>query len=443
MKIFRLFLVIGAALQMVAHGAPITDRGVFHIRDDICRSEVCIKEAGNILKDLKKHMDPCIDFEQFVCGGFFERATTPGQTMMDDIMDKYTKKIAHRLMDAKDPNTPKPTPGDDASIRNIQRMHNYFAACMDETRHKEVGRIPLVYELRRMVKIFSVPGSPIEPKKSLGVTIRDGITGQFLGNSRTTFFDPPSAAHNLSLAIADILHDGLITFINLSVDQDGDDPTINRMSVNPGRVGLPTGAYDDPKITQPYQQLIGEMFYIFYNETDPVAGKDEAEPLDVPPVWKDVAKKVVDFEKEFAIFTDIRPQMDAGPRSQMSNKLFTVDDLNQLTPSLDWTLIFLIAYRNDHLAPKVVVVDEEYLKKLDALLSKTEQLTIQLFLVWSIIRHYGRFLDKAHRRNIDDYKLESDDDQDDRDEFCYKKTLEAVPDIIGHYFVEATLPKPA
>ncbi|KAF9344578.1 hypothetical protein BGX34_005515, partial [Mortierella sp. NVP85] len=440
MKNFHLCLVIGAILQMMAHGAPITDGGVFHTRDDICRSEACIREAGNISKDLKKHMDPCIDFEQFVCGGFFERATIPGQNMMDPIMEEYTEKIARGLVDAKDPNAPKPTPGDDASRRNIERMHNYFAACVDETQHIKAGREPLKREIQKMVERYRVSGSPIDPKMSLGVTIRDGITRQFLRNGRTIFINPP----HISPAIAILLRDGLITFINLSVDQDDDDPTINRMSVKSGRVGLPTGAYDDPKITQPYEQLIGEMFYILYHETDPVAGKDGTVSLDVPPDWKNVAKKVVNFEKEFAKIIGIRPQTDAGPRSQMRNKLFTAEDLNRLTPFLEWPGLLHVAYRNDRLVPwQLAVDDEEYLKKLDTLLSKTEQLTIQLFFAWSIIRQYGRFLDKAHRRNIDDYKLESDVVQDDRDKFCYQKTLEVVPDIIGHYFVEATLPKPA
>ncbi|KAF9362274.1 hypothetical protein BGX34_006481, partial [Mortierella sp. NVP85] len=443
MKNLHLFLAISAVLQMVAHGAPITDGGVRHTQDDdVCKSDACAREAHNILKDLKKHMDPCIDFEQFVCGGFFERATTPGQTMMDDIMDEYTEKIARGLMDAKDPNTPKPTPGDDASRRNIERMHNYFTACMDETQHIKAGREPLKREMKeRVFRLYSVPGSPVGPEKSLGDTIRDGITGQFLGNCQTTFINPREehvnapGYHELSTEIGYTLQIGVVTFINLIVDQNRYDQTLGRMSVIPGSVGLPTGAYDDPKKTQPYEQLIGEMFYILYNESDPVAGKDGSESLDVPPVWKEVAKNVVDFEKEFAEIINNAPQM--------GNKLVKVADLDQITPFLYWSGIFRFAYVDESLIPKEVMVDEEYLKKLSKFLSRAEPVKIQLFFVWSVIRKFGRFLDKAHRRNIDDYKQKSDVVQDDRDKFCYKKTLKAVPDIIGHYFVEATLPKPA
>ncbi|KAF9342731.1 hypothetical protein BGX34_007749, partial [Mortierella sp. NVP85] len=171
-------------------------------------------------------------------GGFFERAIIPGQTMMDDIMDEYTKKIARGLVDAKDSNIPTPAPGDDASRRNIQRMHNYFAACMDETRHIKDGREPLVHEIaRRVIRLYSVPGSPIEPKKPPGVAIKkDGITGQFLGNGQTSFINPPGERDNaarqidLSYTIGELLRIGLVTFINLSVSQNHYDQTLNRMS---------------------------------------------------------------------------------------------------------------------------------------------------------------------------------------------------------------------
>ena len=351
-------------------------------------------------------------------------------------------------MDAKDPNIPKP-PSDDASRRNIQRMHNYFAACMDETQHINAGREPLKREIEEMVKIYRVPGSPITPRK--GVTIKkDGITGQFFGNGWITFISPPdehysaSSEMDLSGVIGKLLRDGLVTFFKLSVDQDNDDPTLNRMSLGPGSVGLSAEVRADPVKILAYEQLIGEMFFILYATTDPVAGKDGTVPLVVPQVWKDVANNVVEFEKDFAKFAGFRPQMDAGLRSQMGKKLLPVDEISRRTPSLDWITILRSVYSNGPDAPKEMVVhDEEYLKKLDALLSKTDRLTIQLFLAWSIIRQYGRFLDKAHRRNIDDYKQKSDDDQDNRAEFCYKKTLKIVPDIIGHYFVETTLSKPA
>ncbi|KAK3828380.1 MAG: hypothetical protein J3Q66DRAFT_322513 [Benniella sp.] len=453
MKNFHLFLVIGAALQMVAHGAPITDRGVFHTQDDICRSEACTKEAENILKDLKKHMDPCIDFEQFVCGGFFERATTPGQTMMDSVMEENTKKIAYGVMNATDPSTPKPPRDDNASLRNIRRMHSYFAACMNETQHKMVGREPLVYQItEKVVKSYSVPGSPIEPKTPPGATIKkDGITGQFLGNGQITFINPSEERGNtarlydLSVAIGYFLRIGLITFIDLSVSQDHYDQTLNRMTVKKGKVGLPARHYPYPTRTQPYEHLIGDMFYILYADNNPIVGKTGTAPLVAPQEWHEVAKKVFTFEKAVVDIADnFRPQRDAGLRSQMDDKLFTVEDLNQLTPSLDWKSILRSAHVDDATRPlKVVVDDEDYLKDLDDLLSKTDRMTIQLFFAWSMIRRFGGFLDKTHRRNIKDYELVSDEDQDDRNEYCYKKTLEIVPDIIGHYFVEATLPKPA
>ena len=264
---------------------------------------------------------------------------------------------------------------------------------MDETQHIKAGREPLKHEIEKMVRIYLVHGSPIEPKNPLDVTIKkDGITGQFLRNGRTTFISPhdgltyPTSQIFLSIAIGYLLRNGLITFINLSVGQDHDDPTLNRMSVKSGSVGLSTEVRADPDKILAYEQLIGEMFYILYADNDPVIGKAGTAPLVVPQQWKDVANKVVEFEKEFADFADdFRPQMDASLPSQMSKKLFTTGDLNQLTPSLDWPSILHNVYSNDASRPKEMVVhDEEYLKNLDKLLSKTDPVTTQLFLAWSI-----------------------------------------------------------
>ncbi|KAF9343106.1 hypothetical protein BGX34_007217, partial [Mortierella sp. NVP85] len=318
-------------------------------------------------------------------------------------------------MAAKDPNIPKP-PGDDASRRNIKRMRNYFAACVDETQLNKDGREPLKRKIEEIVRIYRVPGSPLTPMKSFSVTTKkDSITEQFLGNGRTTFISPPderdNAASSLALSgvIGELLRNGTVTFIKLSVHQDNDDPTLNRMFVGSGSVGLSAEVHADPVKIRAYKQLIGEMFYILYARGDPVSGKTGTAPLDVPSDWKEVANKVVEFEKEFAKFAGYRQEEDADFRSQMGSKLLAVDEIGKRTPILDWSTILRKIYPSGPSAPKEVVVeDEEYLKKLDEFLNKADRLSIQLFLAWSIIRQYGRFLDKAHRRNIDDYKQKSD-----------------------------------
>jgi predicted metalloendopeptidase len=60
-----------------------------------------------------------------------------------------------------------------------------------------------------------------------------------------------------------------------------------------------------------------------------------------------------------------------------------------------------------------------------------------------MIRQFSGFLDAAHRRTIDLFKQNSNGAQLDKAVTCYKNTLKNVPDIVGHFYVENTLPKPA
>ncbi|KAK3828378.1 MAG: hypothetical protein J3Q66DRAFT_434918 [Benniella sp.] len=455
MKNFHLFLVIGAALQMVAHGAPITNGGVCHTQYELCKTPACIEEAENIIKYMKDHEDPCHDFERFACGGFLDQAR-PGEAYMDDKMDAKTDEITYGLVKPGDPYEPKPDPKDLASIRNIQRMHNNFVACMDETQHSKVGLKPLMRQLDQVVQLYPVQGSPIQPKKAPGVTIvKYGITGQFLRNSWTTSINLSigynratggSNKNDLSAITGYFLQNGLTTLIKLSVKQDYRDPKRNLMYVKSTSLGLPAQDFtNDPGKTREYEKLIGEMFYILYEPNDPATEKD---PPVVPQRWQDVAKLVVDFEKKIAEYIpDDIPNSDEdfeGEDEDNDAPLHTIAEMNGLTSSLDWNVIFKKALPNDVQAPKEIAVPElDGLKTLENLLTTTDPKTIQLFFAWSMIRQFSGFLDAAHRREIDRFKQNSNGAQLDKAATCYKNTLKNVPDIVGHFYVETTLPKRA
>ena len=314
---------------------------------------------------------------------------------------------------------PKPAPGDEVSSRNIQRMRSYYAACMNNDQHNKAGREPLVRQLEQMVQFYPVPESPIQLKKAPRAT---------------------SNKDGLSTATGQLIRGGLRTIIRLSVIPDINDPTRNLMSLETGGVGLPTQAYANSNITRLYEQVIGEMFFILYATEDPTIGRDDAATLDVPQVWKDVAKDVVAFEKALAEL--IAPTQ--VPPDPERFKLFTVTDVAQRTPSLDWNLIFKNALPSDVEAPKEVVVGfPQYFDQLNTLLGATEPKTIQSFFAWAMIRKFGGSLDAAHRRPAEDLALKLGGKPSDRSWDCSENTLKALPDIVSHYFVEAVFPERA
>ncbi|KAK3828357.1 MAG: hypothetical protein J3Q66DRAFT_409756 [Benniella sp.] len=453
MKNFHLFLIIGAALQLVAHGAPITD--------GVCDNPACTQEAKKINKYMKRDLNPCDDFQQFACGKFLD---TPGYSkwsyMINEIQDK-TKEILRQVTNPEHPKTPRPDPKDQASIRNAERMHNYFSTCMNEDAQLiKAGREPLKRELEKMVKTYSVPGSLIEPKKAPGVTImKYGMTGQFLRSGWTTFTSHSlkytkatgdNHKNDLSAITGQFIANGLTALAKFAVYSGSGRKTL-LLYVQPSHLGLPVPSYRDNK-TEKYEQLIGEMFYILYNSSDPLIGKPDApqhvapEELVVPPQWKDVAKKVVGFETEFAkhIPSDADSESDEFPTLKHADYVM-IDEMNRRTPSLDWNVILKNALPNGVKPPvELAVMDmQDYFQELDKLLTKTDPTTIQLFFAWSMIRQYAGFLDVAHRRTTGNIRQKSNEGQDDRNLTCAKNTLQIVPDIVSHFFVQSALPKPA
>ncbi|KAF9343758.1 hypothetical protein BGX34_006399, partial [Mortierella sp. NVP85] len=388
-------------------------------------------------------------------GKFLENATNPydgaWKPHYPNMMFKIDKKINEtvvRLVNAKDPDTAKPDMKDQATVRNIQRMHNNFAACMDEAQRTKAGREPLRRHLELVVKIYSVPGSPIEPKKAPGVTIKKNIiTGQFLRNHWTTFINPSvefnkatgdNKKNELSAITGQFLRDGLTALIGLPIYQDLKVPTLNRMYLGPGGVGLPIESYKDSGFTGVYEMLIGELFHILYEPVDPVAGKHGDLQLEAPQKWKDVAKAVVEFEKAFA---EVIAPAQKDPDPETGFKLVTVTNLANFSRSLDWNVIFKNAFIGDIKAPTEIMVPvtlPQYLKKLDELLTATDPKTIQLFFAWSMIFAFAEFLDEPHRSFLDHFKWPQ---PPARADLCSTNTLNNVPDIVSHYYVEAALPE--
>ncbi|KAK3828355.1 MAG: hypothetical protein J3Q66DRAFT_409749 [Benniella sp.] len=448
MRNFHLFLLFGAALQLVTHGAPITDEGVYHTQYQLCETSECTDEAKDISWYMKKDKNPCKEFEQFACGKVLDHAK-PGDSYVNDILQSKADEIVYRFVNPEHPWTPKPDPKDQASVRNVQRMHTNYVACMNEAQQSKAGREPLKRELEKVIKAYPVPGSLLESKKAHGVTInKNGLTGQFLRDGWTTSINL-SIGYNratgdnkngLSAITGQFLGNGLSSFFKVTVNQLAD-PDHYAMGVRPNSLGLSASTYNDSSKTQEYEQLIGKMFYILYEEIDPVTGK---EPFVVKQRWNDVAKFVVEFEKKLAAF--ISGQFDNDDlRLQMESGMFTISEMDDLTQnSLDWKVILQNAYLNSVEPPEEIgAMDIQYLKDLGGLLKATDPKTIQYFFAWSMIRQLAEFLDVAHRRPFDDFYLGPVEDRDRRNAICLRNTLKLVPDIVSHFFVPVALPEPA
>jgi endothelin-converting enzyme len=62
-----------------------------------------------------------------------------------------------------------------------------------------------------------------------------------------------------------------------------------------------------------------------------------------------------------------------------------------------------------------------------------------------MINEFGKYLDKDHRQPLDNLSKALGDGVSglDRSKNCVSTTIASLPDIVSHYYVEATFPKPA
>ncbi|KAF9093832.1 Membrane metallo-endopeptidase-like 1 [Mortierella sp. AD031] len=85
-------VVIGTALNTVKSDAvPAIDKCMatgtsvpFLYNETICTTPQCHTMASQILNDLNPQADPCQDFSQFVCGGFYDKHEIPADQPTTD-----------------------------------------------------------------------------------------------------------------------------------------------------------------------------------------------------------------------------------------------------------------------------------------------------------------------------------------------------------------------
>ncbi|KAF9349780.1 hypothetical protein BGX26_011973 [Mortierella sp. AD094] len=403
------FLAIGAALQLAVHSAPVASRGT-------CDSQQCRKVATEILRDMHPTADPCVDFSQFTCGAFYEREIIPNDAAIfgyANVVNDKNNDIIRAIATPGDPNAPKVAAGDIVNRRNIEKIQNYYASCMDETQIAKVGRQPLVDEIRQLTQLYHVADSDLTNYKSAKRAI------------------PEAGRLALSTIIGQSLGKGSASFIGFNVkpyELDTNRYVVMMSSAGPGQ---DISAYGNPEITAVYQTVIGEMFTLILGN-----GQTHGSSIQVPDIWKNVAKDVVEFEAALVQIA-FESQLDADPLK--TNVPHTIVDLARRVPSLDWNVIFANAFPKDVRVPQSFIVGApEYLNKLNALLGTTSPKTLQNFLAWILIRENAAQLSEAYSKPYVDYKvaLSQAPSRLTRSKTCVSRVSSNLPDLVGHYFIQ-------
>ncbi|KAF9936957.1 hypothetical protein BGZ65_001926 [Modicella reniformis] len=484
-------LVISTVLQLMAHGAPVADGG-------ICNKPQCLQSAADILGDMDVSSDPCVDFSEFACNGFYKREKLQeGEQINGYLMsiERQNNEVIRAILTGGD------NASDDdlfissqqqedlvATERNLKKLRAVYTACMNQDQLQNVGRQPLQNEIKKMMDIY--PGTA-----TTGV-----INSQ---DSNDTVLDGDMNQRKKKAALSTLLGYNMKNgFENPFVFELWDDdtkPGYKIMTVQQSGLGLKDETlYSDEGLVKLYEKVISEMLYIIQSDDGDLTllNQDQDQTPSIPSVWVQSAKDIVAFEKIIAGITtttidqkteessekkpsspDNNQEKRSGLDDETSSSSFssdddrvvepesnesnesdenddtgtwdTIDDLNQISPSLDWHLIFKIAFPEDAIIPTHVnMLWKFHLRRVETAFQQSSPKTIQNYFIWTMIRNLGKHLVDSFQGPLKvlDKALSSGNNgtsssSNDREKSCMVMVNENLGQLAGHFFVKATFPE--
>ena len=343
--------------------------------------DASLSEVRTTLDD---SIDPCDDFYQYACGGWFAETELPAdQTRWGRGFSSINEANRVVVRDIVETAAADPTAGDE----DWARMGNFYAACMNVDALDAAGVSPLAPHLEAIAAAEDLEGV---------------------------------IAVNAKLARL-----GASGFWGSSVYPDFKDPDVNIAFLGQGGLGLPDRDYyfkDDERsvnLRDAYVAHVARML-AFIGETEPEAA----------------SARVMDFELKLAAIS--LPRVELQDPEKTYNKVDRTG-LEELAPGIPWSTHFEAVG-----APEVVdisVAHPPYFTDLDALLSETAVEDLQVYLRWGLINATSGWLtDEISDANFDFYSrtMRGQKEREDRWKRCVSSTGWSLGDVVGRYFVERT-----
>ncbi|KAG0205690.1 hypothetical protein BGX33_007783 [Mortierella sp. NVP41] len=407
-------VVIGTALNTVKSDAvPAIDKCMatgtsvpFLYNETICTTPQCHTMASQILNDLNPQADPCQDFSQFVCGGFYDKHEIPADQPTTDYFWMLLDQNNQAIRSIVDPSVGKTltSAGDTASQANLQKLQDLYASCMNKDAILNAGRKPVINQIQTILASF--PSLSIaEPAAPADKTV-------------------------LSKTLAQLLNCGLSGVVTISVVVDPTNPLIHSLQLTESGLGLPSKEYYQEQDTlRLYGSTIAQMFQIILGDED-IVPNNRAQPLtdaDVKEEWKEAAKDV--------LVDRYDPIKSNNPR--------TVEELTALTPSIDWLVLISEVLPAGVTSTRPIVVESPtYLAGLNQLLQRASPTTLRHYFTWVAIKGLGLNLGLSYRRPLQVLKSAlsgiAADIQPPRWKDCVAVINTNLGQMAGHFFVQET-----
>ncbi|KAJ5208865.1 hypothetical protein N7449_003244 [Penicillium cf. viridicatum] len=331
------------------HGSPSTEKkpSPHPEAPPLCQSQECIHAASEILYNLDpnyENIDPCTDFDQYVCGGWREHhdmRPDQGSIFAGTIMEENAQtKLRHILERTEAPQS--------SDADNLKKLKAAYDACLDEATVNKRGSKPLTNILDELKTIYPAKAGLVK-----------------------------GAQDQLSSALLYLANAGVEALASSGVTPDDRDPDNVVIMVSPPReIGLPAREYyNNTKTVADYTTVLKQVVRGLVGD-----GFDKT------------AEDVVAFEKSLADVTpDTQTQEDV---TKYYNPL-SVKETEALVPEISFADIISSLAPHDYKGDRLIVGSPSYMKALSVLLKDTPRETILLFLQWKLIQAFAGVIEDA------------------------------------------------
>ncbi|OAA65196.1 endothelin-converting enzyme [Niveomyces insectorum RCEF 264] len=324
----------------------------------LCLTPSCIHAASNYLTNLSpdyKTIDPCTNFEEFVCGGWRENHDMRADQGLTDalglINDDVTSTIRH-ILEGSYPNTSAHSSFSPQNLlvaassvdrQNFDEIQVAYNACMDVEAITKRGMAPIVERIDELAATFGNSSSS-----------RD-YTAPFLYLNKL----------------------GISAFFSFGVEDDEKNPETEIVGVRPIiSVGLPSKEYyEDKEVVAQYQDAMTKVLGAIQPTVAKIIG-----------TAADVAASLVRFETKLSAVAPEKADMFDVTKTY---NLVSVKDVVKLVPQFGLETVL------EHLVPSnytlniTVTAFPEILANVSHIVAETPEDTVRNFFYWRLIVHYS------------------------------------------------------
>ncbi|KAJ5130423.1 Peptidase M13 neprilysin [Penicillium bovifimosum] len=357
----------------------------------LCQTPECVHAASEILYNLDpnyKDVDPCTNFDQYVCGGWRElhdMRPDQGSIFAGTIMEENAQSKLRHILERTEP--PQPSDAD-----NFKKIKSAYDACLDEATVSKRGRKPLTDILHELKSIYPENAGLVKGSQD-----------------------------NLTKAILYLMNAGVNALASSGVTPDDRDPdNVVIMISPPRRIGLPAREYyNNTKVVADYTNALKQ-----------VVGGLVGDGLDK------LAEDVVAFEKKLADVTpDTQTQEDV---TKYYNPL-SVKETEALIPEISFGDITSSLAPPDYKGDRLIVGSPSYMQALSGILKDTNRETVQLFLQWKLIQAFADVIEDPAVEPLRRFKNELAGKEPQAKEERWRKCLgrldDGLPWSVSRFYV--------